>query len=89
MSGILNLRPNPVSPECRESFTSDLTGEIQGTIMTKLIYTWTALKAAIQKSRIWTFYKPLPAEKSKFQVENKPKNQGKATPRSNAITVSI
>lgn len=37
MSGILNLKPNPAPPECRESFTSDLTGNIPGTIMTKLI----------------------------------------------------
>lgn len=36
MSGILNGRPDPALPECRESFTSDLTGNIPGAITTKL-----------------------------------------------------
>lgn len=84
MSGILNARPDPALPECRESFTSDLTGSHHDK----------ALKAqckipAIEKSRIWTFYKPLPTEKRKFQLENQPKNQGKSTLRSNVTTVSV
>lgn len=36
MSGILNVSSNPALPECRESFTSDLTGNIPGAIRTKL-----------------------------------------------------
>jgi len=37
MPGILILRPNPALPECRESFTLHLTGNVPETIITKVI----------------------------------------------------